>query len=133
MAGETDRQGSGTNLIPGAAPVVDAVQRVFRDGLLRGASSFVPGLVVWNRETASDLRVRFVEQPDTSSDTFLVKLRRQLDGAPDGTIVLAAELTSTSYRSGVSRSEFRGSGRSSPRSFPGLSAGSTCPTTSTRR
>jgi len=87
------RSGDGdTGMIPGAAPVVEAVQRVFRDGLLTGVSSFAPSLVVWNRETASDLRARFVDRPDTSSDPFLVKLRRQLDGAPNETIVLAAEL-----------------------------------------
>ncbi|WOT40136.1 hypothetical protein [Streptomyces coeruleorubidus] len=48
--------------------------------------------MAWSGATASDLRVRFVDRPDESSDTFLVKLRRQLDGAPDATVVLAAEL-----------------------------------------
>ncbi|WP_369273516.1 hypothetical protein AB5J55_29395 [Streptomyces sp. R11] len=33
-----------------------------------------------------------MDQPDSSSDTFLVKLRRQLDGAPAAPIALAAEL-----------------------------------------
>jgi 5-methylcytosine-specific restriction protein B len=93
MADGTVRQGSGGDgTAPEAAPVVEAVRRVLRGGLLSGVSSFAPGLVAWSRETASDLRARFVERPDTSSDTFLVKLRRQLDGAPDETIVLAAEL-----------------------------------------
>ncbi|WP_405392532.1 AAA family ATPase [Streptomyces sp. NBC_01102] len=53
---------------------------------------FQPDLAVWTDATASDLRARFVDRPDESSDTFLVKLRRQLTGAPDETIVLAAEL-----------------------------------------
>jgi 5-methylcytosine-specific restriction protein B len=77
---------------PEGAEVTEAVQRVFRDGLLTGRSSFAPQLVVWTAETASDLRERFVDHPDESSDTFLVKLRRQLEGAPDETVVLAAEL-----------------------------------------
>ncbi|MGW3651503.1 McrB family protein [Streptomyces sp. NPDC000878] len=73
-------------------PVVAAVQRVLRDGLSGGGSAFVPGLEIWTHETVTDLRHRFVDQPDESSDTFLVKLQRQLSGAPDETIVLAAEL-----------------------------------------
>lgn len=93
MTGGTTWQGSRDgNMVPGAAPVVEAAQRVFRGGLLSGVASFAPSMVAWNRETAGDLRARFVERPDTSSDTFLVKLRRQLDGVPDETIVLAAEL-----------------------------------------
>ncbi|MET7574221.1 AAA family ATPase [Streptomyces sp. NPDC005492] len=77
---------------PVGAEVVAAVQHVFRDGLLSGRSAFVPEWEAWNERTATDLRVRFVDHPDESSDTFLVKLRRQLDGAPDETIALAAEL-----------------------------------------
>ncbi|MFC8230332.1 AAA family ATPase [Streptomyces sp. NPDC057287] len=68
------------------------VQRIFRDGLLSGKSAFQPELAAWTDGTASDLRARFVDRPDESSDTFLVKLRRQLADAPDETIVLAAEL-----------------------------------------
>lgn len=68
------------------------VQRVFRGGLRSGMSAFQPDLAAWTDATASDLRARFVDRPDESSDTFLVKLRRQLTGAPDETIVLAAEL-----------------------------------------
>lgn len=75
-----------------AAGVVAAVQRIFRDGLLSGRSALGRDLESWTAATASDLRARFVDQPDSSSDTFLVKLRRQLDGAPAATIALAAEL-----------------------------------------
>jgi 5-methylcytosine-specific restriction protein B len=77
---------------PVGAEVVAQVQRVFRDGLLSGRSAFAPETDAWTEGTASDLRARFVDQPDESSDTFLVKLRRQLDGAPAATTVLAAEL-----------------------------------------
>ncbi|MEJ8671212.1 hypothetical protein WKI71_30985 [Streptomyces sp. MS1.AVA.1] len=75
-----------------AAGVVAVVQRIFRGGLLSGQSAIARDLESWTAATASDLRARFVDQPDSSSDTFLVKLRRQLDGAPAATIALAAEL-----------------------------------------
>ncbi|MFE7838292.1 McrB family protein [Streptomyces sp. NPDC057474] len=77
---------------PDGADVVAAVQRIFRDGLLTGRSAFAPDPAAWTGPTASDLRTRFVDRPDESSDTFLVKLSRQLAGAPDETIALAAEL-----------------------------------------
>ncbi|MFW3477021.1 hypothetical protein ACN24M_38715 [Streptomyces microflavus] len=77
---------------PDGAEVAAVVQRVFRDGLLGGQSAFQPEVAAWTDATASDLRARFVDRPDTSTDTFLVKLSRQLADAPDETIVLAAEL-----------------------------------------
>ncbi|MFM9586431.1 MULTISPECIES: McrB family protein [Streptomyces] len=77
---------------PVGAEVVAEVRRVFHDGLLSGKSAFAPETDAWTEATASDLRARFVDRPDESSDTFLVKLSRQLDGAPAATIVLAAEL-----------------------------------------
>ncbi|MFD9780522.1 McrB family protein [[Kitasatospora] papulosa] len=77
---------------PDGTEVAAAVRQVFRDGLLSGTSAFLPELTAWTEGTASDLRARFVDRPDESSDTFLVKLRRQLADAPDETVVLAAEL-----------------------------------------
>ncbi|PIM66539.1 AAA family ATPase [Streptomyces sp. JV178] len=77
---------------PDGVQVVETMQRVFRGGVLTGKSAFQPNLSAWDATTASDLRARFVDQPDESSDTFLVKLRRQIAGAPDGTIALAHEL-----------------------------------------
>ncbi|MDX2531146.1 McrB family protein [Streptomyces europaeiscabiei] len=77
---------------PDGTDVVAAVQRIFRDGLLTGRSAFAPDLEAWTGRTAADLRARFVDRPDESSDTFLVKLSRQLAEAPDETIALAAEL-----------------------------------------
>ncbi|MEU1125905.1 AAA family ATPase [Streptomyces sp. NPDC005899] len=77
---------------PDGAEVAAVVQRIFRGGLRSGMSSFQPDLAAWTAATASDLRARFVDRPDESSDTFLVKLRRQLTDAPDEAIVLAAEL-----------------------------------------
>ncbi|MFJ7049471.1 McrB family protein [Streptomyces sp. NPDC101112] len=77
---------------PDGVEVVAAVRRVFRDGLLTGKSAFAPESAAWTAATAADLRARFVDRPDESSDTFVVKLSRQLAGAPAETIVLAAEL-----------------------------------------
>ncbi|MFF7266510.1 McrB family protein [Streptomyces sp. NPDC008159] len=77
---------------PDGVKVVETMQRVFRVGVLTGKSAFQPNLPAWDTTTAADLRARFVDQPDESSDTFLVKLRRQIAGAPDGTIALAHEL-----------------------------------------
>lgn len=65
---------------PDGTDVVAAVQRIFRNGLLTGRSAFAPDLEAWTAEAASDLRARFVDRPDESSDTFLVKLGRQLAG-----------------------------------------------------
>src|SRR5687768_16861727 len=64
-----------------------------RERALRGDDSlFTPGTPIWRDQVIDDLYRRFVEQPDTSSDRFEVKFHRQLDGAPDSTIQLAAEL-----------------------------------------
>lgn len=68
------------------------MRRILEDGLLDRTSVIVPGLEIRTCETAADPRARFVVQPDQSTDTFLVKPERQLSGAPDETIVLAAEL-----------------------------------------
>ncbi|WP_232246417.1 McrB family protein [Kitasatospora mediocidica] len=87
-----EQQVAGTGRRPDGTEVREAVQRVFREGLRTGRSAFLPELAVWTAETAADLRARFVDRPDESADTFLVKLRRQLDGAPAETMVLAAEL-----------------------------------------
>ena len=85
-------QSSGMDAESRGVVVAEVGRRVFRGGMLSGRSSFAPDLVVWTAATAADLRARFVDQPDESSDNFMVKLRRQLEGAPDETVVLAAEL-----------------------------------------
>ncbi|MFF6978923.1 hypothetical protein ACFZAV_14515 [Streptomyces sp. NPDC008343] len=103
-----------------AAGVVAAVQQIFRGGLLSGQSAIARDLESWTAATASDLRARFVDQPDSSSDTFLVKLRRQLDGAPAATIALAAELLFVNMAPLVPEQIGSGrSSRSSTRSCPG--------------
>ncbi|WP_433827721.1 McrB family protein [Actinoplanes sp. CA-015351] len=74
----------------------DLVRKVGREllelGLLQGRSLFTPDRRVWNAETTAELHCHYNERPDASKDQFLAKLRRQLDGAPDNAIQLAAEL-----------------------------------------
>jgi 5-methylcytosine-specific restriction enzyme B len=72
--------------------VAAAVKRVFHGSLLSGKSAFAPELSAWSPETVADLHARFVDNLDESSDTFLVKLSRQLDKASDEVVTLAAEL-----------------------------------------
>lgn len=73
-------------------PVYEAIERWVDVGLRRDDSLFTPGRAIWSGTIADDLYDRFVENPDESSDSFLAKLRRQLDGAPPETIQFAAEL-----------------------------------------
>lgn len=62
---------------------------------LRGdASLFSPGAAIWAAETIEDLYQRYNLRPETSSDAgFDTKLKKQLEGAPDATIQLMAEVT----------------------------------------
>ncbi len=76
-----------------AKRVYAAAQRFVAAALKDDDSLFTPGRAVWSAATLDDLHERFVEHPDTSSDKFEVKFERQLRGAPDLTIQLAAELT----------------------------------------
>lgn len=70
-----------------------AAARLFVERALRSDDSlFTPGTAIWSLTNIDDLHKRFVEQPDTSSDSFEIKLRRQLTSAPAETIQLAAEL-----------------------------------------
>ena len=71
---------------------VRAADRIFREGLRSGGSTFEPGLPAWSATAVAELRRCFVEKPDQGGDDFLTKLQRQLSDAPDEAIVLAAEL-----------------------------------------
>jgi len=73
------------------APVYAAIDAFRRDALERDGSLFTPSPAVWTAATIEDLHRRYNMQPDTSSASFDVKLQRQLSGAPDATIHLAAE------------------------------------------
>ena len=61
-------------------------------GFRKGDSLFTQGYPVWTREAAKDLKARFIDAPDMGKDKFMVKFKKQLDGAPRATDQLAAEL-----------------------------------------
>ncbi len=66
---------------------------LFVDRALRGDDSlFTPGVPVWSLETLKDLHTRFVGRPDTSDDSFVNKLHRQLADAPPRTLQLMGEV-----------------------------------------
>jgi 5-methylcytosine-specific restriction enzyme B len=69
-----------------------AAQRMVDNGLRRDDSLFTPGRPIWSLRNFSDIQARFVDQPDTTNDSFENKFRRQLAGAPAETVQLAAEL-----------------------------------------
>lgn len=77
---------------PQMVPVYSAAKR-FVDAVLRKDDSlFTPGRPIWSRPVIDDSYTRFVEHADAGEDPFWTKLRRQLDGAPPGTVQLIAEL-----------------------------------------
>jgi 5-methylcytosine-specific restriction protein B len=73
-------------------PLYGAARRVIDAGLAADDSILTPGVPIWTSSTADDLYHRFVEAPDTGSDSFITKLGGQLKGAPRATVQLAAEL-----------------------------------------
>ncbi|MFE9690692.1 McrB family protein [Micromonospora sp. NPDC005806] len=81
-------------IIPSRADdTVRSVGRRFIDvGLGEAGSVFLPGRSVWTREAAAELFRVYNDRPDEGSDPFMIKLRRQLDGASDEAKLLAAEL-----------------------------------------
>lgn len=74
-----------------ASQIYDAAA-CFADRALRADDSmFTPGRSVWALPALEDLWQRFALDEDASSDRFEVKLQRQLTGAPNETVQLAAE------------------------------------------
>ncbi len=70
-----------------------AAAKTFRERTLRHLESlFTPHHPIIYMEEIHDVHRRFVENPDVSGDSFLVKLSRQFDGAPDQVIQLMAEI-----------------------------------------
>jgi 5-methylcytosine-specific restriction protein B len=61
-------------------------------GLGSGTSLFDPVRKAWSTETTDELYRLYNEHPDPGTDSFLVKLQRQLHAASDEAILLAAEL-----------------------------------------
>ncbi len=73
-------------------PLYDAAAKMMDLGLRQGDSLFTPGYPVWTLATAEDFQDRFITKGDVGKDSFMVKLKRQLDNAPRATAQLAAEL-----------------------------------------
>ena len=75
-------------------PAVDA----FTDRCLRqGLSLIDPTNRVWVPAPADDFHDRFVMNEDTSEGSFVEKLFGQLEGAPDATVLLAADILYVYY------------------------------------
>ena len=77
---------------PERRPAYDAAEKFVKRALENDDSLFTPGTPIWSKKVLEDLKARFIDRPDTSTDAFEVKLKRQLDGAPPSTIQLAAEV-----------------------------------------
>ncbi len=72
--------------------VRDVGRSLIVHGLRDGTSLFDPAHKAWSPQIAAELHRVYNEQPDTSKNSFLVKLQRQLQTASDDAILLAAEL-----------------------------------------
>ena len=55
-------------------------------------SLFTPGTPIWTKELLGELRRRFLDQPDESSDSFIQKLERQLADSPAEVYQLMGEV-----------------------------------------
>ena len=77
---------------PGRERIYEVASQWVDAALRSDDSLFTPGEPIWSMRNLDDFYNRFVLQPDESSDSFEVKLERQLSGAPPETIQLAAEV-----------------------------------------
>src|SRR5437870_2573872 len=77
---------------PGWQEVYNAAEIFVGRALRRDDSLFTTGDRIWSLANIRDLHQRFVLHPDESSDNFINKFERQLNGSPIETIQLAAEL-----------------------------------------
>ncbi len=66
----------------GTERVYEAAQLWVDRALRNDDSLFTPGNAIWSRRWLGELRARFLDRPDESSDSFHDKLKRQLDGSP---------------------------------------------------
>lgn len=80
-----------------AQPIYVAAERFVNQALRRDGSLFTPGQAIWILENARDLHKWFVEAPDLSKASVVVKFESQLAGALADTIQLAAELIYTHF------------------------------------
>ncbi len=73
-------------------PLYAAAQAWVEAALESDDSLLTSGKQIWSRRWIDEIRRRFVEGADEGSDTFQIKLERQLDGADDGVVQLMAEI-----------------------------------------
>ena len=76
----------------GPDEIYEAMNVFVEQGLRANDSAFTPGRSIWTAENFAALKVQFVDRPDTGSDSFDDKLRRQLAGCTPGQVQLMAEL-----------------------------------------
>ncbi|QRY43507.1 AAA family ATPase [Mycolicibacterium boenickei] len=84
------REGMATFGRPGA-PIVEAVAQTMLYDCLVNDGSLLGG-AVWSLENLAVLRTAYVDQPDTSGDSFHDKLKKQLQNVPAPARQLFAEL-----------------------------------------
>lgn len=77
----------------GGHPEIEtAAWEILGAGLRGDPSPLDSATRTWTANAAAEILRRVQDNPDVSDNTFLAKLERQLDGAPRGTVLLAAEL-----------------------------------------
>ena len=75
------------------APYVETLgPRILTDGLIDGRSTISPGEHVWTVAAAAELIAVYVDSPDTSTDTFDNKLRKQVSTTSREARLLFADL-----------------------------------------
>jgi len=77
------------NLQPLAVAVDAVVMQTFEAD---ADSLFTPGVPIWSTANLTELKQRFIDQPDESSASFEDKLTKQLAGAGDPAVQLMAEM-----------------------------------------
>jgi 5-methylcytosine-specific restriction protein B len=87
-----EREGVPVGRLKRAADVLNAAELWKQRCLIDGGSLFTEE-ELWTRSRFEQLRTHFVEHPDSGSDSFEEKLRRQLDPAPPEAKRLWAEMT----------------------------------------
>ncbi|MGB6073489.1 MAG: AAA family ATPase [Rhodococcus sp. (in: high G+C Gram-positive bacteria)] len=76
----------------GHPEIESAAWSVLGAGLRGEPSAFDPTVHTWTANAAAEILRRVQDSPDVSDNTFLDKLEKQLEGAPQSVILLTAEL-----------------------------------------
>lgn len=77
---------------PKKAEVYQVVDRWIDAALRSDDSLFTPGKPIWSVDVLDEVRERFINQPDTGSQTFLEKLEKQLSGGSAAAYQLMGEV-----------------------------------------